>query len=74
MASSEEPHITIDAFNSLYILHATKKEEAVYSCTVDGEKIQKFDIRVVSKSKLLNQGNLNALIRYLGITCLKKNT
>lgn len=58
--SEEEPHLTIDSFNTLYILQATKHEEAIYSCNVDGEKMQKFDVKVVSKSRILN----HEFIRY----------
>lgn len=56
--SEEEPHITIDSYNSLYILHATKNEEGAYSCTVDGKKMQIFNVQVVAKSKLLNDGKI----------------
>lgn len=57
MAESEdEPHLTIDSYNSLYILHATKNEEGIYACVVDDKKMQNFTIRIVSKSKLLNDG------------------
>lgn len=63
--TQEEPHITIDAYNLLYILHATKKEEAIYTCKVDGIKMQKFNIRIVSKSRLLNQGLCNICNRYI---------
>lgn len=60
--SEEEPHLSIDAYNNLYILHATKNEESVYYCKVDGVKIQKFDIRIVAKSKVLNQGSIDPII------------
>lgn len=40
----------------MHILHISKKEEGNYSCFLNGEKIQEFQITVVSKSKLLNQG------------------
>ncbi|KPJ01884.1 hypothetical protein RR46_05093 [Papilio xuthus] len=56
MAETEkEPHLTIDAYNSLYILQATKEEEGVYTCYVDGKPYQSYCVKVVSKSKLLNQ-------------------
>lgn len=57
--SEEEPHITIDSSNSLYLLHATKFEEGIYSCTVNGVKMQKTVIKVVAKYKLLNDGTFN---------------
>lgn len=57
MADTEnEPHLTIDSYNSLYILHATKNEEGIYTCFVDDKKVQKYSLRIVSKSKLLNDG------------------
>ncbi|KAG7305463.1 hypothetical protein JYU34_009532 [Plutella xylostella] len=66
MADAEtEPCITIDPYNSLYILHATKNEEACYSCVVDGVKMKKFNVIVVSKSKILNQEFIRYSI-YLG--------
>ncbi|KAH9641924.1 hypothetical protein HF086_011674, partial [Spodoptera exigua] len=53
--NEEESHITVDTNNSLHILHITKKEEGNYSCQTDDKKVQEFEIKVVSKSKLLNQ-------------------
>uniref|UniRef100_A0A2H1V510 SFRICE_013418 n=1 Tax=Spodoptera frugiperda TaxID=7108 RepID=A0A2H1V510_SPOFR len=54
----ESSHISVDTNNSLHILHITKKEEGNYSCQSDDKKVQEFEIKVVSKSKLLNQGDL----------------
>ncbi|XP_013135154.1 PREDICTED: uncharacterized protein LOC106100709 isoform X1 [Papilio polytes] len=75
MAETEkEPHLTIDAYNSLYILQATKEEEGIYTCYVDGKPYQSYCVKVVSKSKLLNQEFFRYSI-YLGfvlsltITC-----
>lgn len=51
-----EPNIYIDAYNSLYILHASKKEEGTYSCTVNGIKTREYFVTVVSMAKILNQG------------------
>lgn len=56
--SVNEPHLTIDAYNALYILHATKTNEGVYSCIVDGKTIQNFSVKVDPKYKFLNQGIL----------------
>nr|XP_049697155.1 uncharacterized protein LOC110371767 [Helicoverpa armigera] len=63
--NEDEPHISLDANNSLHILHIRKNEEGNYSCTVNGKKIQEFEVRVVSKSKLLNQEFIRYSI-YLG--------
>lgn len=54
--SDDEPHLTIDSYNSLYILYATKNEEGVYTCFADDKKMQNYTIKIVSKSKLLNDG------------------
>lgn len=63
MAETEdEPHLTIDSYNSLYILHATKNEEGVYTCFVDNKKVQYYTLRIVSKSKLLNDGKFCMLL------------
>ncbi|XP_073967429.1 uncharacterized protein [Choristoneura fumiferana] len=53
--SMNEPHLTIDAYNALYILHATKTDEGVYSCIVDGKTIQNFSVKVDPKYRFLNQ-------------------
>ncbi|XP_032512014.2 uncharacterized protein LOC116766306 isoform X2 [Danaus plexippus] len=63
--SDEEPHLTIDSYGTLYILHATKNEEAIYSCIVNGENMLLCDVRVVSKSRLLNREFIRYSI-YLG--------
>ncbi|KAF9407507.1 hypothetical protein HW555_012497, partial [Spodoptera exigua] len=63
--NEEESHITVDTNNSLHILHITKKEEGNYSCQTDDKKVQEFEIKVVSKSKLLNQEFIRYSI-YLG--------
>ncbi|XP_052737979.1 uncharacterized protein LOC128198036 [Bicyclus anynana] len=54
-SGEEEPHLTIDAYNSLYILHATKREEGTYTCIVDGHNMQKSVVIIVSKSRFLNE-------------------
>ncbi|XP_022829284.1 uncharacterized protein LOC111358397 [Spodoptera litura] len=61
----ESSHISVDTNNSLHILHITKKEEGNYSCQSDDKKVQEFEIKVVSKSKLLNQEFIRYSI-YLG--------
>lgn len=58
----EEPHITIDSLDTLYILYATKNEEGNYTCTVDNVKACEYFIKVVSMAKMLNQGRLYASI------------
>lgn len=50
-----EPHITIDE-HFLYILHATKREEGNYMCTVNDIKSREYFVTVVSMAKILNQG------------------
>ncbi|XP_038213265.1 uncharacterized protein LOC119833350 [Zerene cesonia] len=54
-STEDEPHIAIDSRNSLYILHASKREEGTYVCFIDGERKQSYKIKVVSMSRLLNQ-------------------
>ncbi|XP_075972103.1 uncharacterized protein LOC142973955 isoform X2 [Anticarsia gemmatalis] len=61
----DEPHISIDANNSLHILHITKNEEGNYTCSMNGKQIKQIEVRVVSKSKLLNQEFIRYSI-YLG--------
>ncbi|XP_028160695.1 uncharacterized protein LOC114353072 [Ostrinia furnacalis] len=61
----EEPHITIDLFDTLYILHATKNEEGNYTCTIDNVKAREYSIKVVSMAKMLNQDFIRYSI-YLG--------
>lgn len=58
----DEPHISIDASNSLHILHISKNEEGNYTCSINGRKVKQFELKVVSKSKLLNQGDYVMLI------------
>lgn len=52
----EEPRISIDANNSLHILRISKNEEGNYTCSINGKNVKQFEVKVVSKSKLLNQG------------------
>ncbi|XP_035432103.2 uncharacterized protein LOC118263935, partial [Spodoptera frugiperda] len=70
----ESSHISVDTNNSLHILHITKKEEGNYSCQSDDKKVQEFEIKVVSKSKLLNQEFIRysiylAFVLSLAMTC-----
>lgn len=52
----EEPHITVDTFNTLYLTEVEESEEGNYTCEVDSVRIQLVRVFVVSKSKLLTQG------------------
>ncbi|CAH0628758.1 unnamed protein product [Chrysodeixis includens] len=54
--NEEEPRISVDTNNSLHILHISKKEEGNYSCLLNGKTVQEFEVKVLSKAKLLNQG------------------
>lgn len=67
MANSEvEPHITIDSYNSVFILNASKYEEGIYKCTIGGENLQVYEVKIISKSNLINQGeNIYAYVKQL---------
>lgn len=53
---NEEPRITVDTFNTLYLTAVMRSEEGNYTCEVDGIRMQQVRVFVVSKSKLLTQG------------------
>ncbi|CAH0397545.1 unnamed protein product [Chilo suppressalis] len=65
MANKEEPHLTIDIYNTLYILRATRGEEGNYYCTMNNIKIRKYTIKIVSMAKIHNQDFIRYSI-YLG--------
>lgn len=52
----EEPHITVDTFNTLYLTEVEESEEGNYTCLVDDVRMQQVRVFVVSKSRLLTQG------------------
>ncbi|CAB3236004.1 unnamed protein product [Arctia plantaginis] len=43
----DEPHISIDASNSLHILHISKNEEGNYTCSINGKKVKQFEVKEV---------------------------
>lgn len=55
---NEEPRITVDTFNTLYLTEVMDSEEGNYTCEVDGVRMQQVRVFVVSKSKLLTQGSV----------------
>lgn len=65
--NEEEPHISVDTNNSLHILHISKKEEGNYSCLLNGKTVQEFEVKVLSKATLLNQGQSFLLLLYFFI-------
>lgn len=52
----EEPHITVDTFNTLYLIGVTSAEEGNYTCEVDKIRMQQVKVFIVSKSRLLTLG------------------
>lgn len=55
----EEPRITVDTFNTLYLTAVKESEEGNYTCEVDDIRMQQVRVFVVSKSRLLTQGENN---------------
>lgn len=54
----EEAHITVDTFNNLYLTDVRSTEEGNYTCEVDKTRMQQVRVYIVSKSRLLTQGEL----------------
>ncbi|KAF5282203.1 hypothetical protein FQR65_LT02900 [Abscondita terminalis] len=58
---NEEPRITVDTFNTLYLHDVRKQEEGNYTCQVDKIRMQQVKVFVVSKSRILTQ----AFVRHM---------
>lgn len=56
----EEPRVTVDTFNTLYLTGVKSTEEGNYTCDVDAVRMQQIRVFIVSKSKLLTQGTSRA--------------
>ena len=52
-----EPRVLVDTFSTLYLIDVSTDEEGNYTCYTNDIKMMQVIVHVVSKSRLLTQGN-----------------
>ena len=67
--SETQPKILVDTFNTLYLHDVAKEQEGNYTCFVDDVRMQQVVIFVVSKSKLLTEGEVILHVIEVHILC-----
>lgn len=58
----EEPHVTVDTFNTLYLIDVTSSEAGNYTCEVDKIRMQQMRVFIVSKARLLTLGKYMSIL------------